>query len=439
MIILQALVLFFSPYEVGAFGESKAMSVAAGRAHSCALMQDSTLQCWGDNSLGQLGLGNDRPRSQPTKVSFGDGKKATFLSSRGDHSCLLFEGGFVKCWGANIFGELGLGTSTNPVGNSFNQSLDKLDFLRFGTGKKVAKIAVGGSHTCALLDTGIVKCWGRNGDGQLGLGDTRSRGATLNELGDYLPPVNLGEGQVAIDIAAGESHTCAVLQNRTIKCWGNYRGIGSEDSQDLGDDPVELGDDLLPVNLGKTAQIKKVTCGNNFTCVLLMNGSVKCWGENTGGVLGIGKPADDIIGDEPNELGEKLPSVPLAKDALVDDISCGGLHCCARFINNAIKCWGTNESGELGAGDTKSRGLNLADMGENLPFVDLGRLAAVKGIGLGLGHACAILDSGVAKCWGYNRFSQLGDGGNKNIGVDPAQMGDNLASLRFGEFVIFDF
>ena len=125
----------------------------------------------------------------------------------------------VKCWGGNYNGQLGLG-DTNSRGDESNEMGDNLPAVNLGTGRTAKAIATGELHTCALLDDDSVKCWGGNHRGQLGLGDTNSRGDESNEMGDNLPAVNLGTGRTAKAIATGGYHTCALLDNDSVKCWG---------------------------------------------------------------------------------------------------------------------------------------------------------------------------------------------------------------------------
>ena len=171
-------------------------------------------------------------------------------------------------------------------------------------------LAAGLYHTCALLSDGTVKCWGINGQGQLGLGDTANRGDAANELGDKLPAVALGMGKTAKALAAGPGHTCAVLSDDTVKCWGyNFSGqLGLGDTADRGDAANELGDSLPAVALGAGKSAKALAAGLFHTCALLSAGTVKCWGSNFSGQLGLGDTANRV---NANELGDNLPAVLL--------------------------------------------------------------------------------------------------------------------------------
>jgi hypothetical protein len=159
------------------------------------------------------------------------------------------------------------------------------------------EIASGNGHSCALLEDDTLKCWGGNGGGQLGLGDTANRGDGAGEMGANLPTVDLGSGRHAVAIAAGHSDTCALLDNGTVKCWGfNAEGqLGLGDTANRGDGAGEMGDSLPAVSLGTGRTAVAISVGGSpisadgsFACALLDNGSVKCWGENSFGALGVG-------------------------------------------------------------------------------------------------------------------------------------------------------
>jgi len=128
---------------------------------------------------------------------------------------------------------------------------DYLMAVQLGTGFVPSEVFGGQSTTCFTTAIGAVKCWGSNGFGQLGLGDTAARGDGGNEMGDYLPQLSLGTGLSVIDLGLGFTHTCGVMNSFQIKCWGesNMGQLGYEDTTNRGDGPSELGDYLPLVNL----------------------------------------------------------------------------------------------------------------------------------------------------------------------------------------------
>jgi E3 ubiquitin-protein ligase HERC3 len=161
----------------------------------------------------------------------------------------------LKCWGRNTEGELGLGHTENR-GDRPGQMGDNLPAVDLGRGRYALDVAIGDYHACALLDQGSVKCWGMNGLGELGLGDTETRGDQPGEMGDNLPALELGTGRRATSLAAGESHTCAVLDDGSVKCWGlnGSLQLGLGDANDRGDAPGEMGDRLPSVAIGWTTR-----------------------------------------------------------------------------------------------------------------------------------------------------------------------------------------
>jgi alpha-tubulin suppressor-like RCC1 family protein len=144
------------------------------------------------------------------------------------HTCVLLEDQSVKCWGRNQVGQLGVGDTSNH-GDALNEMADNLPTVNLGAGKTALAIAAGGDATCVLLDGGHIKCWGSNQYGQLGQGDKENRGDEANEMGDDLPPVNMGTGKTAIEVRTDQAHTCALLSDGTVRCWGQntYGQVGA--------------------------------------------------------------------------------------------------------------------------------------------------------------------------------------------------------------------
>ena len=156
-----------------------------------------------------------------------------------------------------------------------------------------------------------MKCWGLNTGGELGLGDKLARGDESGEMGDLLPSVKLGTGRKPIGIGAGSWHTCALLDNHDVKCWGcPGAALGLGDDLAHGDDPSDMGDQLPKVDLGTGRTAIALAVGGDHNCAALDNGTVKCWGMNDDGNLGIGSTIASV-GGKPGEMGDKLPAVDL--------------------------------------------------------------------------------------------------------------------------------
>ncbi len=348
------------------------------------------------------------------------------------HTCARLDNGAAKCWGLNDAGQLGMG-DTNQRGDGPGEMGNSLPPVDLGTGRKAVELKAGGEHTCARLDNGAVKCWGLNDKGQLGVGDSGNRGDGPGEMGDNLPAVNLGTGRTAVALTAGRFHTCARLDDGAVKCWGlNEDGqLGIGDTNNRGDDLGEMGNALPSLDLGTGRTAVELKAGGFHTCARLDNGAAKCWGHNLIGQLGRGDTSNR--GDGPGEMGDNLLAVELGTGRTAVALAPGRYHTCARLDNGAVKCWGLNKEGELGMGDTNNRGDGPGEMGDALPALDLGTGRAAVELKTGGGyHNCARLDNGAVKCWGHNLRGQLGRGDTDDRGDGPGEMGDNLPAVNLG-------
>ena len=408
------------------------LQIASGRAHMCALLSGGRVKCWGNGLLSGSGDSTrhgDEPGEMGAALPFldlGAGLSAVALDAEDSHTCALLADGRVKCWGANSVGGLGIGDAEDR-GDDPNEMGDMLPFVDLGTGRVATAVSVGSFATCALLDGGVVKCWGFNDSGQLGLGNTQQRGDEPNEMGDGLPVVDLGPGRVATSVSIGESHACALLQDGTVKCWGsNEHGeLGLGDTDTRGGGPGEMGDALPPVDLGPNVTATAITAGGQHTCALLANGDIKCWGLNNNGQLGLGDTAKR--GDNPGEMGMMLPAVSLGGPAVA--VSASSSHTCAVLAGGSVKCWGGLG---LGLGDSVSRGDNPGEMGDSLPIVDLGAGQTALALTVSFLGSCARLQDDSVKCWGFNDAGQLGLGDTATRGDGPGEMGDSLPAVALG-------
>jgi alpha-tubulin suppressor-like RCC1 family protein len=353
-----------------------AKQVSLGYLATCAVLDNGGLKCWGSGTFGKLGQGDSLARGKlPTEM--GDALKPIDLGGAvtqvvmGDfHVCGLLQGGSVKCWGSNMSGELGLG-DTNDRGDGPGEMGAALKAVQFGAGRTATHIAVGNEHTCVLLDNGQVKCWGHNDQGQLGIGSLVDKGALPGDMGDALAGVQFGTGRVALQLCAGSYHSCVLLDNGSTKCWGaNTSGqLGSGDTAQRGSAAGQMGDNLPAVSLGTGRRAKLITCGGFSTCALLDDDSVKCWGSNASGQLGLGNTTGH--GDSPARIGDNLAAVSLGQGRKVVNLSSREHHVCVALDDLSIKCWGKNDMGQLGLGDKQARGTLPAQMGDSLKPVIL--------------------------------------------------------------------
>jgi hypothetical protein len=357
-------------------------SISTGAVHVCVRTASGGAKCWGYNEVGMVGDGTKIDRHKPVNVQ-GLGSGVADVQAVWDHSCALTTGGGVKCWGHNGDGELGDGTllkRPSPV---------NVDGLNNG----VQQVSLGFDSGCALLNTGAVRCWGYNGNGQLGDGTRSTRRTSVKVDG-----IN-----TAVAISAGWDHTCAVLTGGALVCWGG------NDQGEIGDGTRHDRLKAVPVS-GLGSGVAAVSAGFDHTCALLTGGGVMCWGNNRNGELGDGTTTNRLTPQPVNGLGSGVGS-----------ISAGFNHTCAVTTGGAAKCWGANESGELGDGTTKDRnhpvGVYRASSG-----IDSISAGGFRNAGL----TCLITNQGAARCFGANH----GVSGLEPIDSHGYQMGDGTKIER---------
>jgi alpha-tubulin suppressor-like RCC1 family protein len=318
------------------------------------------------------------------------------------HGCAITASGELRCWGSNQYGQLGQG-NTNNIGNDAGESTVPVDL----GGHDAVDVSAGQEHTCAVLDDGSVRCWGRNDRGQLGQGNTTNIG---DNAGESTVLVDL-DGQVAREVAAGWAHTCALLDDGFVRCWGfnGYGQLGQGNTTNIGDDPGEL-----PVTVALPGPAIALTTGGNFNCALLSSGELRCWGLALDGELAQGDT--NSIGDGFGDAGQTTVAVDFAGHA-VRAVSAGGAHTCAVLDDGSVRCWGWGGYGQLAQGSTAVIGDGA---GETTVPVDLGGHQA-RLIASGTYHSCAVLDDDSTRCWGYNSSGQLGLGNKDNVGDDVGE------------------
>eukprot|EP01083_Nonionella_stella_P012700 35931_1 len=404
--------------------------LARGSDHNCATQNDKA-KCWGYNVAGQLGYEDVTNRGDEANqmgdslfdIDLGSDFTPMKIVTGYAHSCALSTTNKVKCFGGNGLGQLGYG-DTNNRGISSNQMGDSLLDIELGSNFTPMQIVAGYYHTCALSTTNKVKCFGANGRGQLGYGDADHRGDEANEMADKLLEVDLGSSFIPIQIVAGYTHTCA-LSISNAKCWGyNSRGqLGYDDGIDRGDGTNEMGDNLPNIALGSSFTPTQIVAAFYHTCALSTDNKVKCWGENFYGQLGYEDQVDrgDLMGS--NEMGDSLPNIDLGSGFTPTQIMVGEYHTCALSSSNKVKCWGKNNYGQLGYGDMNDRGDGPDEMGNNLLDVDLGSSFIPIQIMGGSYHTCALSMNHKIKCWGRNNFGQLGYEDVQNRGDGSNEMG----------------
>ena len=429
-------------------GISFVLQVSTGGAHTCVLMSNSQMKCFGLGSEGQLGYGdtesrgNDRGEMGNTLpfIKVGLGRSVRQVATGRAHTCALLDNFQVKCFGRNAHGQLGYGDVDNR-GDDADEMGDNLPFVDVGLNRSVVKVATGGEHTCVLLDNSQIKCFGLGIHGQLGYEDTFSRGNQPGEMGDNLSFVDLGSVATPVDIATGLFHNCVLMDNAQIKCFGsNYFGqLGYEDSTFRGLYPGDMGNSLDFVDLGNAESVVKVATGAGHTCVLLESEEIKCFGHGLVGQLGYGDWASR--GRYPGDMGNYLPYVDIGTAIIPIDVTTGNSNTCVLTSIGKIKCFGDGGGGEFdfnhrralrGYGDTEDRGDGPNEMGDDLLFIDVGLNLTVDSSPIGASHICTLLTDGRMKCFGHGLNGNLGYEDNFTRGDEPGEMGDNLPFVDIG-------
>jgi alpha-tubulin suppressor-like RCC1 family protein len=284
-----------APQTVLSFGLGRsAKAVATGFAHSCAILDDGSVKCWGANASGQLGYGDRTMRLTPplNAVNLGVGRTARALALGAYHSCALLDNFTMKCWGSNSDGQLGYNDKTQ-------RAVPDANVLNFGPDVTVRSMNVGTYHSCAILSDNSLRCWGRNSDGQLGLGDTTARLAPSTS-------VDVGTGLIPRQVTAGLSHTCALFDEGIFQCWG-----GNEEGQLASGDTIgRTSPNQTPVTIAPGRAVVELSAGRQHTCALLDDRTLKCWGSNTYGQLGNGTTNNQLtIPDKVIEYGSKTSTL----------------------------------------------------------------------------------------------------------------------------------
>ena len=349
-----------------------AIALAAGNAHTCALLADGTVQCWGRNTTGQLGNNNTVNTSQPVQVSGLTGVKA--IAAGLSHTCAVRFDGRVHCWGLNANGQLGEGSTVTqrltpvPVERAFLLPL---------TG--IVTVAAGQAHTCALDFAGRVWCWGANSNGQVGnpLAGASSRRASQ---------VTAANGFTSL--AAGSLHSCGLRFDGTLRCWG-----GNSHGQ-IGDGTVIDRSTPVTVSSG-AADVKAISAGQDHTCLLRGTGVAECWGLGTFGQAGDG-----------TFNSRSTPTGAVSDLSAALEITAGRSHSCAISSDDAVRCWGRNDQGQIGDGSVNDRNASEAALGSGTIGARAVRAAASR--------TCAIRSSGAAACWGEGLDGGLGNGSQTN-------------------------
>lgn len=300
---------------------------------ACARMGDNSAKCWGSNNLyGQVG--NGTKVDAPSPVAITGLSNVKILQIGATHACALLTDETVKCWGANIGGQVG---APGPANEYLTPTpVAGLDHA--------SELTVGAMHSCVLVTGGYVRCWGENLTGAIGNGmKTNAPTPSTAMTSGPMPPVPLTNAR---KVVAGSFRTCALLDDATVSCWGK------NDKGQLGDGTKTDSPYALPVK--GLANVADFVVGNQHSCALLADGTVRCWGDNTAGQLGDGTTVESL---EPVVV-KGLSNVK----ELVSNIDASDT--CAVRTDGTVWCWGDNSSGQIGNG-------TLVDVPEPVEVKDL--------------------------------------------------------------------
>lgn len=344
--------------------------LAAGGGHTCAVLGNGTVQCWGDDGSGQLGDGLRIDRATPASVPGVTGASA--IATGAAHTCVALANGHVECWGDNRYGQLGDGTQRR-----------RLSPVEVHGITSAVSVSAADQFSCALLRSGKAKCWGYNANGELGNGQ--------NSLSRRNTPVSVRGLANGTQISSAGSHSCALIASGKVKCWGSdpygqlgygmpramtIRGIASATA-------VAAGGGAIAVNIAEN--------DSEYSCAVVAGGRIRCWGDNRMGQLGT--------------AGVRKAESPVLVRGMrgATDVVAGVNHTCAIYSGGSLACWGDNRAGELGTGSVT----------KDSPPSAVGGISGVVGVAaggnFGAAHTCASLGAQI-QCWGDNRYGQLGDG-----------------------------
>jgi alpha-tubulin suppressor-like RCC1 family protein len=424
-----------SPVQVGTASNWKAVDAAYD--HTCATRTDGTLFCWGINTNGQIGIGSVvSPQLSPVQV--GTNTTWSSVTTGGTHSCATRSNGTLFCWGSNASGEVGIGSVVSPQTSP----------VQVGTDTTWNTVDAGFSMTCATRSAGTLWCWGLNTNGQIGIGSVVS---------PQTSPVQIGTASNWSAASSGRDHACGKRSNGTLFCWGN--GISGQlaiGNWTVSSSAVQVGNHYLwataapghyhscalrtdgtfwcwgrnsagavgignlvspqpvPVQVGTDNTWNSVSAGDTYTCGTRSDGSLRCWGNNGAGQLGIG-----------SMVGPETSPVQVGTNMTWSFVDAGYAHTCALRTNGSVWCWGRNNQAQLGTGDLNN---------QTSP-VQVGTLTTWKTVSAGGEHTCATRTNGTLWCWGRSDSGQLGIGtGAPQVNPVPVGANTNWNSVSCGAY-----
>ena len=388
-------------------GVDRELSSRLGNGHSnaCIILDNGQVRCWGSlygtGVPGSGNIGDDETPDQVRTVDLGD---RTVVEVDGGQlfTCALLDNGDVRCWG--LGGNSGSGFNGLPdEDRTIGLNEEPLEFPAIDLGGQATAIASGNFHSCAILEDGSVRCWGQNSEGQLGYGNTDTVGD--DESPDDAGPVPLGSGETATAITAGRFHTCALLESGDVRCWGTRLSLPGQ-VENIGDnEPASAG--VLATFGG--ARAVAISAGQDSTCALVESGELWCWGGGFAATYSRGFSQGSVATPTQVDLGGRTAA----------GITVGFQHACVLVDDGDLYCWGIGAGGRLGYGNVDDIGNGtMATLESPLSGgpVEVGVGRTVLTASAGDKTTCALLDNLTVRCWGSGPI--VGQGITTIVGDD---------------------
>ena len=386
--------------------------VSAGGASTCALSSDNKAYCWGGNTNGQLGDGTTTQRSTPSAVLQGSiPNNVSILQISAGNTHVCALGSDYKAY---CWGN----NANGQLGDNSTTNRTTpvaVDLTNLPAGATIRQIAAGNSHTCAVASDNKAYCWGLNTNGQVG-----DNGTTQRTIPVAVTTTNIPAAASVIQVSAGGTHSCLITTDYKGFCWGN-NGNGR-----LGDNSSTQR--LLPtaVNQGQITAgetLIQISAGTSHTCAVASNNKSYCWGMGTNGRIGDNTTSNRLTPYALNTTGA------ISSTATIVQITSGDTFTCAISHTYSSYCWGNNATNQLGDGTTTQSLISVAVSQGNIPAG-----ALVRQISSGTSHTCTLASDHKIYCWGLNTSGQLGDNSTTDrstpVAVSAIQNANNLIALQ---------
>ena len=344
-------------------GLANVVDVAVGNGSSCALTRDGAVFCWGANDVGQLGLGSNdtSPHPAPARVTLAPARQ---IAMGAFHTCALLVDGTVQCWGDDEYGETGLDPAMTDAdcdpGDGITSRCQRSPRAVGGLAG-VTQVSAGRFHTCVLGAGGAISCWGLNSSSQLGNGRTDDTSTV------HAAPVAIATPTGFTRVACGGAFTCGLRADGSVLCWG-WNGAGqfgtapTTDCQSGSSETFRCA--VAPVVVPDLTGVAQLAPGRFHTCAVLRSGGVRCAGRNDELQLGLGAVGADMcsLGTDSFACTRTFSDVTIPS---AREVTVGNAHSCAALVDGTVRCWGAGYYGQIGDGATTNRARPVASA--NLP------------------------------------------------------------------------